>query len=75
MSVTIQVPDTVTDWSIQGLAFSKHGFCAADPIFLGAIKSLFVKCHLPFSLRYREQVSIACTVYNYQGPGALETFV
>ena len=75
MSTTIRVPDTITDWSIQGLAFSKKGFCASDPVFIRAFKDLFVECHLPFSLRRREQITIACTVYNYREPGVISTKV
>jgi hypothetical protein len=44
---------------------SPEGFGVAVPYNLLAYKPYFVECHVPFSIRRQEQVSIACTVYNY----------
>ncbi|XP_062499169.1 complement C3-like [Corticium candelabrum] len=49
-NVTVRVPDSNTKWFVYGLAqCCESGFC----------------CHLPFSLKRQEQVSVACTAFNY----------
>ena len=64
--VTVQVPDSITEWSLYGLAqCCKSGFCVSEPISINVFQSIFVECHLPFSLKRQEQVSVACTAFNY----------
>eukprot|EP00118_Oscarella_pearsei_P000066 m.4121 g.4121 ORF g.4121 m.4121 type:complete len:1787 (+) comp10246_c0_seq1:161-5521(+) len=68
---TVTVPDSITEWVIQGLAFSKEkGFCAAEPKKLRVFKPLFVECHSPFSFQRQEQISLSCSAYNYQATPA-----
>lgn len=62
----VTVPDSITEWSIYGLAqCCATGFCVSEPVSLRVFKPLFVECHLPYALKRQEQVSIACTAYNY----------
>lgn len=61
----MKVPDSITQWVFHGLALSKEGFGVAKTTRVTAFKSMFVECHLPFSVRRQEQVSLACTAYNY----------
>ena len=64
--ITLPVPDSITQWIIHGIALSEvDGFGVAQPLELDVFKTIFVECHLPYSFRRQEQVSIACTVYNY----------
>jgi hypothetical protein len=65
-SKLMEVPDSITKWIFHGLALStKDGFGVAEPVELEVFKNIFVECHLPYSFRRQEQVSVACTVYNY----------
>ena len=60
------VPDSITEWSIYGLAqCCATGFCVSEPVELTVFKPLFVECHLPYSFKRQEQVSVACSAYNY----------
>ena len=62
----VTVPDSITEWSIYGLAqCCATGFCVSEPVSLKVFKPVFVECHLPYSLKRQEQVSIACSAYNY----------
>jgi uncharacterized protein YfaS (alpha-2-macroglobulin family) len=63
----VNVPDSITTWVLHAIGLSEKGFGVAVPFNLRAYKSVFVECHVPFSVRRQEQVSIACTAYNY-GP-------
>jgi hypothetical protein len=64
--VTERLPDSITNWIFHGIALSNaKGFGIAKPKELQVFKNIFVECHLPYSLRRQEQVSVACTVYNY----------
>ena len=65
-STTMNVPDSITRWIFHGLALSeREGFGVAKPQELEVFKNIFAECHLPYSFRRQEQVSVACTVYNY----------
>ena len=62
----ITVPDSITEWSIYGLAqCCASGFCVSDPVQLTVFTPLFLECHLPYSFKRQEQVSVACSAYNY----------
>ncbi|XP_062522084.1 complement C3-like [Corticium candelabrum] len=64
--MTVRVPDSITEWSVYGLAqCCESGFCVSAPISINVFQSVFVECHLPFSLKRQEQVSVACTSFNY----------
>jgi integrin beta 2 len=63
--INLKVPDSITQWSIYGIAqCCATGFCVSEPVSLTVFKPVFVDCHIPYSIRRLEQVSIACTAYN-----------
>ena len=62
----VKVPDSITKWSIYGLAqCCATGFCVSEPVELTVFQPLFVECHLPYSFKRQEQVSVECSAYNY----------
>jgi hypothetical protein len=70
---TITVPDSITTWVFHGLTLSgQDGFGVAKPQELAVVKTTFAECHLPYSFRRQEQVSVACTVYNYNQRGKIK---
>ncbi|XP_062499168.1 complement C5-like [Corticium candelabrum] len=66
VAIPVTVPHSITEWSIYGLAqCCATGFCVSEPVELTVFKPLFVECHLPYSVKRQEQVSVACSAYNY----------
>ncbi|XP_062513982.1 alpha-1-macroglobulin-like [Corticium candelabrum] len=62
----VRLPGSITEWSIYGLSqCCATGFCVSEPIEITVFKPHYVKCHLPYSLKRQEQVSVACSVSNY----------
>ncbi|XP_062523087.1 complement C3-like [Corticium candelabrum] len=62
----LEVPDSITTWSIYGLAqCCATGFCVSEPVELTVFTPVFAECHLPYSFKRQEQVSVTCSVYNY----------
>ena len=62
----VKVPDSITDWSIYGMAqCCATGFCVSEPVSLKVSKPVFVECHLPYSLKRLQQVTLVCSAYNY----------
>ncbi|XP_062523461.1 A.superbus venom factor 1-like isoform X2 [Corticium candelabrum] len=67
LRTTVNVPDSITSWILQGMSLSSSGFGVAKPKTLRAYKSVFIECRMPFSARRLEQISIVCLAYNFNG--------
>lgn len=61
-----KLPDTITTWLISGFSMNNHhGFALAEPQQLIAIQTLFIKLHLPYSIKFGEVLKVDVTVFNY----------
>ncbi|XP_062499191.1 uncharacterized protein LOC134176538 [Corticium candelabrum] len=65
LRTTVKVPDSITNWILQGMSLSSSGFGVAKPKTLQAYKSFFIECRMPFSARRLEKISIVCFAYNF----------
>ena len=65
LRTTVNVPDSITNWILQGMSLSSSGFGVAKPKTIQANKSFFIECRMPFSARRLEKISIVCFAYNF----------
>ena len=64
VSLTERVPDTITTWVAEAVALSgKTGLGLSGPTKLTVFKPFFVSLEMPFSINFREIVTIKPLVF------------
>jgi Alpha-2-macroglobulin family len=61
-----KLPDTVTTWHLTGFSMNREaGFALADPVKVVTIQNLFIKLHLPYSIKFGEILKVDVTVFSF----------
>lgn len=65
-SYEVKLPDTITTWLVSGFAMHKvDGFALAEPAHITSIQQLFIKLHLPYSIKFGEVLKIDVTIFSF----------
>ncbi|XP_030043086.1 alpha-2-macroglobulin-like protein 1 [Microcaecilia unicolor] len=64
-SMSLTVPDTITDWEASMFCMADAGFGLSAPARLRTFKSFFMEMRLPYSLIRGESSSINAILFNY----------
>lgn len=65
LTITKQLPKTVTSWTLTGFALNEHGLVSAKPQKLVVKKSFFVKVHVPETIQVGEILKVEILIYNF----------
>ncbi|XP_043935083.1 alpha-2-macroglobulin-like [Protopterus annectens] len=64
-SITLIIPDTVTEWEASMFCTASTGFGVAHPVSVGTFKPFFVEPSLPYSVIRGESFELKAKVFNY----------
>lgn len=75
-SIDVQLPHSITSWSIQALSLNRHApMCIMPkPFKLVTFQEIFIQLTMPYKVIQGEQIDLIATIFNYS-PMQQEIFV
>ncbi|XP_066510101.1 complement C5-like isoform X1 [Hoplias malabaricus] len=64
LSITKDLPDSLTTWQLKAVGVFNNGICVADPLDVRVSQALSIDVPLPYSMVRGEQIELKGSVYN-----------
>ncbi|KAG7318452.1 hypothetical protein KOW79_018207 [Hemibagrus wyckioides] len=64
LTITKNLPDSLTTWEVRAVGVFNNGICVADPLQLSVQQAVSLDVPLPYSMVRGEQIELRGSVYN-----------